>query len=65
MSLDLLKVYQALSGPMELLGADLDLSVIQVWIDRERHGEAPLPAPALESLREVTADILAGKFDSG
>lgn len=64
MSMDLLKVYNALREPLEGLGNDLDLSILQVWIDRERHGEPPLPRSALESLRDVLSDILAGKFDS-
>lgn len=51
--IDLLRVHADVRAALEPLGIEVGPETLGIWRDRERLGQAPLPADALRRLAEL------------
>lgn len=55
----LAQAHDAVRGALEPLGIEVGPEVLALWLDRQAHGTAALPAQALRRLAGVVGELLA------
>ncbi len=56
--INLATAYRELRAALAPCAIEIDEDVLDVWRDRERHGDPPLPPAALRQLAELAARLL-------